>query len=297
MIMQILVVGAMLLFVASFLYPPLGRALRDLGRKAEDNRGSRAREFKSAPEPSSQTTGAQEARPQFGKRVTVEGPKRPSTPPEGQIFNKELFEGERGEFLRKMGYSPDDPRNQAVNTQPLSVLLAEDLAGLRRATTAVNGVSNFRIEPWHLLPFEIWRDDFGPWLRKELDLSPARPWNTIFLPADEAGATALGLPIAPQPLTPTDETMAMLAILRETYAGHSPQEGEAVRIMLDGVRSNTPQLFPADIGDFSDRVRTARAHVRALAFVTAVTSGAIGKDAIVKSQATFLGKPDEQLVG
>ena len=54
--------------------------------------------------------------------------------------------------------------------------------------------------------------------------------------------------------------------------------------MLAGVRSNTPQLFPPDVADFTDRVRDARANVRALAFVTAVTSGAIKREVILKSQ-------------
>jgi hypothetical protein len=322
--MEFLVVGAMVLLAASFLYPPLGRSLRNIGRRVEADGTDRTRRITSletnsteleappapapavAPPPSPQAAApapspqdaAPSERPQFGKkRVAVEEPKRPDVPPSGQIFNKELFEGEMGDFLRKHGYAPDDPRNQAPNVQPLSVLLAEDLAELRRANEAVNKAANFRIEPWHLLPFELWHGEFGPWLRQELDLSPCRPWNTIFLPADEAGAKELGLPIAPAEFSkPSDEALAVLSILREIYAGLDPAEGKAVKIMLAGVRSATPQLFPNDIGDFSDRVREARADVRALAFITASTSGAVGKDTIVKSQDTFLGKPEQQLV-
>jgi hypothetical protein len=293
--MEFLVVGAMLLFVASFIYPPLGRAMRGLGRRAESSRPSQFRI--GGPSPSQPVPQTNEP-PVFGKRRTIEEPRRPSAPPAGQIFNKELFEGERGEILREFGYAPDDPRNQAVNVQPLSVLLAEDLAAMRRATEAVNKVAKtYRIEPWHLLPLELWRGEFGAWLRQHLDLSPARPWNTIFLPADEVGAKALDLPVAPaQPDSLSEETMATLAIIRETYGGANPPEGKAVEIMLAGVRSNIPWLFPIDIGDFSERVRNARADVRALAFASAVTSGAIDKAAIVRSQETFLGKPEQQLV-
>lgn len=309
--MEYLVVGAMLLLVASFIYPPLGRALREFGRKVEAGRSDstprqEVRIPDPAPAPQHQShadpalgpdVAANSGPPQFGKRKPIEDPKRPAVAPSGQIFNKELFEGEVGGFLRKHGYAPDDPRNQAANVQPLSVLLAEDLAGLRRATEAVNSAATYRIEPWQLLPFELWRDEYGDWLRRYLDLSPCRPWNTIFLPGDEIGKAALGLPIAPpQCATVSEETRAMLDIIREVSAGKHPQEGEAVKIMLAGVRSNTPQLFPPDIGDFSDPVRNARADVRALAFVTAVTSGAVSREAIVKSQATFLGKPGEQLV-
>jgi hypothetical protein len=306
--LEYLVFGAMLLFIASFVYPPLGRAMRDFGQRLDGRPKQSWNRRKivgkdtmahlvedQAPEVMISPTP--EARPSFGKRKTIEEPRRPAQPPSGQIFNKELFEGERGEFLRKHGYAPDDPRNQAVNVQPLSALLAEDLAGLRRAAEAVNKAASFPIEPWHLLPLTLWRGEFGAWLRQHLDLSPCRPWNTIFLPGDETGAKALGLPVGPQqPDAISDETKAMLAIIQETYAGMHPAEEEAVRIMLDGVRSNTPQLFPPDIGDFSDRVRRARADVRALAFATAVTGGGIDAATIVKSQNTFLGIPEQQLV-
>lgn len=246
---------------------------------------------------SPQATVAGNQRPRFGKRQPVAEPKRPSVAPAGRIFDQELFQGERGELLRQIGYAPDDPRNQAVNGQPLSVLLTEDLAGMRRATEALNGAAPYAIEPWHLLPREIWRGELGVWLRQSLDLSPCRPWNTIFLPSDEAGEKALGLPVAPpQTGMVADETMAMLHLIRDAYAGSDRQEGKALGALLAAVRSNTAELFPRDIGDFSDRVRAARADVRALAFLTAVRGGGIERDAILKSQQTFLADPRQQLV-
>jgi hypothetical protein len=236
----------------------------------------------------------------FGnKKPSTEEPKRPETPPQGQIFNKELFEGERGEFLRKMGYAPDDPRNQATNVQPLSVLLAEDAAGLRSATEAVNSVGDYPIVPVHLLPESLWHGEFGPWLRQHLDLSPHRPWNVIFLPGDERGAAALGLPVAPTAgETPEqfDMARAILSCIHDDYAGRSAPDVEASLIMVRSVRSNFPSAFPPDLADFSDRVREARANVRAFAFLHAVTSGKVKKEVILKSHATFLGKPDEQLI-
>ena len=92
------------------------------------------------------------ARKLFGKKATVEEPRRPAGPPQGQIFDESLFEGEIGDFLRQNGYAPDDPRNQAVNVQPVSVLLAEDQWAMRKATEAVNSISDFPIVPVHLLP-------------------------------------------------------------------------------------------------------------------------------------------------
>ena len=236
----------------------------------------------------------------FGnKRPSIEEPKRPATPPEGQIFNKELFEGEMGDFLRKHGYAPDDPRNQAPNVQPLSVLLAEDFAGLRAATEAVNSVGDFPIVPVHLLPVSLWQGEFGPWLRQHLDLSPHRPWNVIFLPGDEKGAAALGLPVAPtvgdEP-EHTDTARALLSCIHDDYAGRSAPDVEASLILLRSVRTNFPATFPPDQADFSDRVREARANVRAYAFLHAGTTGKTTKEAILKSHATFLAKPEEQLI-
>jgi hypothetical protein len=194
----------------------------------------------------------------FGKKPSIEEPKRPETPPQGQIFNKELFDGEMGEFLRKHGYFPDDPRNQAPNVQPVSVLLAEDQAGMRRATEAL-----------------------------------------IFLPGDERGAAALGLPVAPpedeDPLQ-YDTARAILSCIHDQYIGNSAPDVEATAMLLRDVRSNFPVLFPPDTADFSDRVREARAQVRVYAFLHATNSKRISKETIVKSQATFLGEPKVQLI-
>jgi hypothetical protein len=233
----------------------------------------------------------------FGKKQPIEEPKRPPIAPQGQIFDESLFEGEIGDFLRQNGYAPDDPRNQAVNVQPVSVLLAEDQARMRKATQAVNSVGDFPIVPVHLLPPSLWSGDFGPWLRQHLDLSPYRPWNTIFLPGDARGAAALGLPIAPPPAEDPmhlETARALLSCIHDHYAGKSAPDVEASLIMLRGVRSNFPALFPPDIADFSERVREARANVRTYAFLHASTGG-LSRDAIIKSQGTFLGAPAEQL--
>jgi hypothetical protein len=235
----------------------------------------------------------------FGnKKPSIEEPKRPASPPQGQIFNQELFHGEMGDFLRKHGYAPEDPRNQAVNVQPVSVLLAEDQAGMRRATQAVNSVADLPIVPVHLLPVRLWEAGAGPWLRQHLDLSPYRPWNTIFLPGDERGAAALGLPVAPREEDDPqqfDTARAILSCIHDQYAGKSAPDVEATVMLLRDVRSNYPSLFPPDTADFSDRVREARAHVRVYAFLHATNSKRLSKEAIVKSHDTFLGAPAEQL--
>ena len=238
------------------------------------------------------------ARKLFGKKAMVEEPRRPAEPPQGQIFDESLFEGEIGDFLRQNGYAPDDPRNQAVNVQPVSVLLAEDQRAMRKATEAVNSISDFPIVPVHLLPPSLWAGQFGSWLRQHLDLSPYRPWNTIFLPGDERGAASLGLPVAPpEENDPKQYEMAeaLLSCIRDHYAAKSAPEVEAAVMTLGHIRTNFPALFPPDTADFSARVREARANVRAYAFLHAGNSGRIAKETLVKSHETFLGAPAEQL--
>jgi hypothetical protein len=238
------------------------------------------------------------ARKLFGKKATVEEPRRPAVPPQGQIFDESLFEGEIGDFLRQNGYAPDDPRNQAVNVQPVSVLLAEDQRAMRNATEAVNSISDFSIVPVHLLPPSLWAGQFGPWLRQHLDLSPHRPWNTIFLPGDERGAASLGLPVAPADENDPQQfemAEAILSCVRDHYAAKSSPEVEATVLMLGHIRTNFPALFPPDTADFSPRVREARSNVRAYAFLHAGNSGRIAKETLIKSHETFLGAPTEQL--
>jgi hypothetical protein len=177
-------------------------------------------------------------------------------------------------------------------------LLAEDQAGLRRATEAVNSVSDFPIVPVHLLPTSLWAAEAGPWLRQHLDLSPYRPWNTIFLPGDERGANALGLPIAPPEEDDPEQfetARAIFSCIHDQYVGKSSPEVEAAVMLMGHVRSNYPSLFPPDTADFSDRVREARANIRAYAFLHSGNTGRLTTETIIKSHDTFLGAPGEQL--
>jgi hypothetical protein len=178
------------------------------------------------------------------------------------------------------------------------VLLAEDRARMRTATDALNGASDFPIVPVHLLPDSLWRAEFAAWLRQNLDLSPYRPWNTIFLPGDERGAAALGLPVAPPEEDDPkqyDMARAILSCIHDQQAGKSAPDVEGVMILLRDIRSNFPALFPPDTADMSEPVREARANVRTYAFLHATNSGRISKEVILKSQGIFLGEPGEQL--
>ncbi len=211
------------------------------------------------------------------------------------VFPAELWNGEMGEFLRKHGHAPEDPKNILAKQEPVESLLAEGAAELRDTLATLNAVSGCVIAHLHLLQPALWRGRFGPFLLSRLDLSPYRPWNTIFLPADPEGALELGLPIAPklEDSIPEDVEM-MMEMIAETFAGKTSAESNALVMMFAATRNNFPDLFPADPADYSSDVRAARANVRAMAFMHASTK-LIDKDVIIQSHDTFLANPEIQL--
>jgi hypothetical protein len=211
-----------------------------------------------------------------------------------RLIDREIWNGATGELLRGAGLAPDDPINSLAKQEPVSATLAEGLADLRRAVAAVNGVVPYPIGALHLLPPVLWHGRFGPFLLKRLDMSPYRPWNTIFLPLDAHGVTALELPICPTDgLDDATELETQIEMVADLYAGRAFPEAEKISLLLDTICGNFPQLFPVDTRDFSDTVRRARMQMRALAFSRGATL--VGKDAILNSQATFLSQPEVQL--
>jgi hypothetical protein len=232
----------------------------------------------------------------FGKKQPAfEEPLRKGFGPGDRVFDPSLWEGERGEFLRSVGFAPDDPKNRLDLQEPVSAQLAAEDAKLTKALMALNQVSPNPIGAFTLLPEEIWQGRFGGFLMKRLDLSPFRPWNVIFLPLDDAGSKALGLPVGTYDEGDRTEIEVMLEMLAELFSGKHSPEADAMAIMCDAVASNFPYLFPREICDYSPAVATARRRIRAYAVIRAQTER-FPMETIIKSQQTFLGKPEEQLV-
>lgn len=212
-----------------------------------------------------------------------------------RIFSAELFEGKRGEFLRQMGYAPDDPINVPAAQQPVAAQLAEGQADLRRVLAALNSAGDVAMAALHLLPPSLWHGRYGNFLLKRLDLSPHRPWNTIFLPLDEAGASRFGLPILPSiDDSVLSEKYGIIEIIADIFDGRPSPEADALNMLFASIRENCPFLFPPDPADYSGKVREGRANVRAFAFLHASTERIAG-DAILRSQKTFLECPEIQL--
>jgi hypothetical protein len=116
-----------------------------------------------------------------------------------QIIPQELWEGEIGQALRDAGMAPDDAAN-LVPVHPVDARIAaeklaheEKLAG-RNAQLAVEhpGCS---VATQFILTDDVWNGRHAELLLYVLELTPYWQFNTRLLPADEASARAMGLPV------------------------------------------------------------------------------------------------------
>lgn len=240
----------------------------------------------------------------FGKRSTPLAPlatvrqagATPAGAPVGhRVFSNEVFEGETGEFLRKMGFDPDQMGNIVGSSAEVGALLADDDRRLREALAAVNSATPHEIAPRYLLSLEAWDGPLRDFLVKQLDLSPFRPWNVALLPVTAAGAKALGLPTTAEARVDAEKRALAISIVEEIqriFGGATDGPAQATDYMLSAIRDNYPDLFPTDSSQFSERVRRARANVRALA----VSLSGVPTDAIRRCHKMYLAQPAVQLI-
>lgn len=116
-----------------------------------------------------------------------------------RIIPVELWEGDIGRALKDAGLSPDDDANL------LPVLPADArTATARAAHEARLAEENLWVGAMHpgcsvttqfILTGEVWDGRHAELLRYVLELTPYDAFNTRFLPADEASAAALELPV------------------------------------------------------------------------------------------------------
>lgn len=133
-----------------------------------------------------------------------------------RIFSKELFEGERGQFLRRMGFSPDALGNIAQTADTFATMEARCRdrleAFVEKAGVALgNGLS---VTPLFLVPETVWQSQYRNFLCATCRLYPADPSNVFFLAGTLQTAKTLGLPLR---------------------AGMSPEEAHDFAIQIIGV--------------------------------------------------------------
>jgi hypothetical protein len=214
----------------------------------------------------------------------------------GEGFNHEPAQGERRTMPPQPRAVPEELANGSAQKDAMVRRLVEGLREVRSTTDQLTAVAACSIGPLHLLPPELWEGRLGPVLLLELDLSPYRPWNTIYLPSDAEGAFALGLAVLPQRFQHDfADVEAMIDMILDLFAGRDNPEAQALAARLASIRQNFPALFPTDRADLPAEARQARANIRSLAFVHATDSRLIDAEAIISSHETFLVDPGTQL--
>jgi hypothetical protein len=156
----------------------------------------------------------------FGKRIVsapaqveMQGfvPAGRDTDGETRIIPKAMWDGPDGDTLRRLGFTPDDPRNLALT--PERARVKEDEATERmdaivaKVNTHIPGVT---VAPWAMIPWAVWQGLNAEFLMKA-DYFPSSPWNNILLPADAASSDFLGLPQHPRMAQPgLDENLTQM---------------------------------------------------------------------------------------
>jgi hypothetical protein len=155
-----------------------------------------------------------------------------------RIFSKELFEGERGEFLRRMGFSPDAPGNIAQTADTFATMEARCRdrleAFVEKAEAALGG--GLSVRPLLLVPETVWQSQYRNFLCATCRLYPADASNVFFLAGSLHTAKTLGLPLQAgmSPEEAHDFAIQIIAVLGEMFEKAS--EREKASVAYEGAR-------------------------------------------------------------
>src|SRR5690349_2754411 len=100
-----------------------------------------------------------------------------------RLFSKELFTGERGEFLKSLGFSPDAVGNIAWTADTFATLDARQREKLeafvdKAESSLGDGMS---VRPLLLVPETVWQSEYRNFLCATCRFYPADPTNVFFL--------------------------------------------------------------------------------------------------------------------
>lgn len=194
----------------------------------------------------------------FGKRPSTSAPAEPPRPdPHGRrkVFGDEIWQGEHGALLRKLGMRPDDESNLLPNAASINAAIERSKAAHQAAYAEAqrrvqSTLIDAQIRPFFLIPDAVWNGATGAWLMGVLELMPYDSWNVAYLAADER--TALTLDLA---LHPNGDVPAFVQTAQEFMA--------KAQAHMEHVRRAVEQS--GDFAVFSSALDDARARVEALA--------------------------------
>ncbi len=104
--------------------------------------------------------------------------------------------GKRGAAADPPHPGPDDAPGIVPAPESVRAHIAEMRAQREEFLAALNEEMPKRVTlvPWAMLPWKIWNGPHGRFLAVSCELYPVGPWNTMLLPDDDDGASALNLP-------------------------------------------------------------------------------------------------------
>ena len=155
-----------------------------------------------------------------------------------RIFSKELFTGERGDFLRSMGFSPDAVGNVAWTAETFATLDARYRERLEAFVAKADRVlgDSLSVRPLLLVPETVWQGEYRNFLCATCRYYPADPSNVFFLAGTLQTARTLGLPLQANisPEQAHDFAIQIIGVLGDMYEKADKQE--AASLAYEGAR-------------------------------------------------------------
>ena len=182
----------------------------------------------------------------FGKKSAQAGP---APAPEGQgsfptarrdsdgkrrVIGEAAFET-HGDFLREIGFDINDPKNVLPEPEDFDRKVQASLnrQDIRRQAIEADLLAKHgcnAIRPFFVLAEPVINSKLGAWLIQVMDLMPYDEWNLVYLPTDQATASAMGLPLHPGvSIGPIDELM--VERIGDFYARYEEGRGKAEALM------------------------------------------------------------------
>ena len=155
-----------------------------------------------------------------------------------RLFSKELFTGERGEFLKSLGFSPDAVGNIAWTADTFATLDARQREKLeafvdKAESSLGDGMS---VRPLLLVPETVWQSEYRNFLCATCRFYPADPTNVFFLAGTLQTAKKVGLPLQANISAQEahDFAVEIIGVLGEMYKKAGKQE--AASLAYEGAR-------------------------------------------------------------
>ena len=214
-----------------------------------------------------------------------------------RVFPEEIFEGEIGKLLKSAGIDPNSAGNILDAQSPPINLLESHKKEFNQQWAFINENLPYDVAPVNFLPEEVWHEsEVGWFMISQLNLYPHRPWNTIFLPVDSAGAQQTGLPeyFAIQHQPDLKYLIGLVLEIKRSFGDHSDNLTEVATLIADDWAKKFPWLFPDDHPSYNLQQKRARKRIRSLA--TFCCEKTIGIQTIIKCQKLCLAQPEIQLI-